>query len=73
MIFKTTEEVINAPLSIQEQTFLAQKQLQKYHFQKYIKSEAVSDLLIDKRWYCLPQRRAILGSILLLSCVSKNS
>lgn len=41
-VFKTTEEVLNAQLSIQEQTFLAQKQLQKYHLQKYIKSEAVS-------------------------------
>jgi cell fate (sporulation/competence/biofilm development) regulator YmcA (YheA/YmcA/DUF963 family) len=41
-VFKTTEEVLNAPLSLQEQTFLAQKQLQKYHLQKYIKSEAVS-------------------------------
>ena len=31
-----------APLSLQEQTFLAQKQLQKYYVAKHIKSEAVS-------------------------------
>ena len=31
-----------AALSLQEQTFLAQKQLQKYYVQKVLKSEAVS-------------------------------
>ncbi|XP_053383373.1 uncharacterized protein LOC123564671 [Mercenaria mercenaria] len=38
--FKKAEEVQHGQLSLQEQTFLAQKQLEKYYLQKYIKSEA---------------------------------
>lgn len=40
-VFKKTDTQTQT-LSLQEQTFLAQKQLQKYYVQKYIKSEAVS-------------------------------
>jgi len=39
--FKNSE-VGSEPLSLQEQTFLAQKQLEKYFLEKYIKSIAVS-------------------------------
>lgn len=47
-VFKGTEHVLYTTLSLQEQTFLAQKQLQKYNLQKYIKAEAVSTNQIVK-------------------------
>ncbi|WAQ96232.1 hypothetical protein MAR_028922, partial [Mya arenaria] len=39
-VFKSADVVGVKSLSLQEQTFLAQKQLQKYYVQKYIKSQA---------------------------------
>ncbi|KAL4239961.1 hypothetical protein ACF0H5_000758 [Mactra antiquata] len=44
-VFRTTDGL--APLSLQEQTFLAQKQLQKYFVQKYIKEKASQVALAD--------------------------
>ena len=44
-IFNTDDDG-SAPLSLQEQTFLAQKQLQKYNLQKLLKSEAVGTILL---------------------------
>lgn len=41
-VFKPSSSEYTQPLSLQEQTFLAQKQLQKYYVQKHIKSLAVS-------------------------------
>ncbi|XP_053393015.1 uncharacterized protein LOC123564401 isoform X2 [Mercenaria mercenaria] len=64
-VFKTTEEVLNAPLSLQEQTFLAQKQLQKYYLQKYIKSEASKRALPDLT-YALRNLTYVLGKMLVL-------
>jgi len=44
-VFKEADTTFGQPLSLQEQTFIAQKQLQKYYVQKFIKTEAVSALV----------------------------
>jgi len=41
--FKNSDDRLG-PLSLQEQTFLVQKQLQKYYVEKYIKAQAVGTL-----------------------------
>ena len=43
-VFQVEDET-NQYLSLQEQTFLAQKQLQRYYLDRYIKSRAVSYFL----------------------------
>ncbi|XP_052819342.1 uncharacterized protein LOC128245129 isoform X2 [Mya arenaria] len=46
-VFKSVDGVGAEPLSLQEQTFLAQKQLQKYYVQKHIKSASSREALPD--------------------------
>lgn len=59
-VFKTADDTQSQTLSLQEQTFLAQKQLQKYYVQKYIKAEAVRT--VCRNMFVYVYVRAIVGT-----------